>query len=382
MKIKIGLDARTIFSSTPTGVGKTLTSLYKRIFLLEPSWEFYLYSYLRGPQISDIFPYNQNIKKREIDIKVYWRFGKWEVIWMQVFLPIAIWKDNINLFHHTFGLSYYAPCAKIITIYDLWVLRFAVGYQQKKIKSFYRPYEWDIKNAKKIITISEYTKKEILDTFGMQYKNKIDVIYLAPEDNYHPLQDESSLEVIKKKYSIIGPYIFAFGQYIRRKNTQRLLESFSIFIKKVKKDVQLVVAGMRDYNSLEYLRNLTKELDIENRVIFTGFIPEEDMPFLLSGAEFLAFVSLYEGFGVSPLEAMACDCPVIASNVTSIPEIVGDAAILVNPYDVNEIADAMVSLFNNSQLRKELIEKGRERIKLFSWDRVAKETLRIYRETL
>lgn len=386
-KVKIGLDARLIFSSYHGSHYKIIIDLYKRIPLLEPSWEFYLYyipGLINNIEVDSILSDYKNVKKRAVEIKGF-RFIKEHIwsVWENVCLPIAAFSNQINLLHcPAKDLPHYTHCAKVVTIHDLMLLKVDQLVSQKEICAFRNMVKLGLKTAQKIITGSEYAKKEMLDTFGKKYERKIKVIHWAPEDNCRPLQADNRLALFKNKYSISSPYIFAFGGILPRKNIRRVLESFALFIKKVKKEVKLMISWSIEPKVLQIFKNLSRDLGIEEKVIFTGFIPEEDIPFLLSGAEFLVFVSLYEGFGLPPLDAMACDCPVIASNVTSIPEVVGDAAILVNPYDINEIADAMVNLFNNSQLRKELIEKGRERIKHFSWDKAARETLQVYREVL
>lgn len=376
-EIRIGLDARAIFSQNRRGTAKNLIDLYDRIPALEPNWEYYLYCEPNNIALESIFLNVKGMKKREIDIRGY-RFNAWE----QIRLPIAALIDKINLLHSPANASpYYIPCAKVVTIHDLSPLKLDLGFLQSKIRAIQRNIQHSLKSAKKIITVSEYSKKDILDTFGKQYEDKIEVIYWAPQDNYHPIEDKNKINMIKNKYSINNRYIFAFSAYSTRKNPERLLESFSIFSKKTKENILLLIAGIESALLLS-LKNLIEQLDIDKKVIFAGFVPEEDIPFLLSGAEFLIFIPLYEGFGLPPLDAMACDCPVIASNVTSIPEVVGDAGILVDPYNVNEIADAMVNLFGNNKLRNELINKGRGRIKHFSWDKTAKETVEVYREAL
>lgn len=375
--IKIGLDARTIFSQIRRGTAKNLIDLYDRIPVLEPSWEFYLYCEPNDVALESIFSDAENIKKNEIDIKGY-RINAWE----QIRLPIAALIDKINLLHSPANTSpYYTPCAKVVTVHDLSPLKLNLGFSQSKVRAIQKNTQQSLKSAKKIITVSEYSKKDILNTFGKQYADKIEVIYWAPEDNCQPVEDKNKINMIKNKYSINSRFIFAFSAYSTRKNPERLLESFSIFTKKIREDMQLVITGIGP-ECPGPLEKLTKQLDIAKKVIFIDFAPDEDIPFLLSGAEFLVFIPLYEGFGLPPLDAMACDCPVIASNVTSIPEVVGDTAILVNPYDVNEIADAMATMFNNNQLRNELINKSRERIKHFSWDKTAEKTLQVYKEAL
>lgn len=386
-RVKIGLDARAIFAPYHGSVRKNLIDLYKRIPLLESSWEFYLYyipGLINNIEVDSILSGYKNVKKRAVEIKGF-RFIKGYIwsMWENVCLPIAAFNNRINLLHcQATSSPYYIHCAKVITIHDLAHFKVDQLVSQKEIGAFRNMIKFGLKTAQKIIAVSEYTKKDILDTFGKKYERKIKVIYWAPMDNYRPLQSDNRLALCKNKYSISSPYIFVFGGILPRKNIRRVLESFALFIKKVKKEVKIMITWISEPKVLQIFKNLSRDLGIEERVIFTGFVPEEDIPFLLSGAEFLVFVSLYEGFGLPPLDAMACDCPVIASNVTSIPEVVGDAAILVNPYDINEIADAMVNLFGNSQLRKELIEKGRERIKYFSWDKAARETLQVYKEAL
>lgn len=388
-KIKIGFDARGIFSPPSRGMSKVAVNLYKRMPLLEPEWDFYLY-YIPSESVNKkantIFTDIKNIRKKGIDIKGH-RFMKEHIfsVWENVSLPATLLFDQISLLHCADHTSpYYISCPKLATIHDLCSLMANHQYMtQHGIDLLRFKIERLIKGSEKIIAVSEYTKKDILETFGMRYEKKIKVIYSAPSDNCRPLQMERGIVGVKNKYSIKGPYIFAFGDIYPRKNFPRLIKSFAILTKTVKKDIQLVISGQPEFAKLfNDLRSLANSLGVEEKVNFIGFVPDDDIPFLLSGAEFLSYISLYEGFGLPILDAMACDCPVIASNTTAIPEAAGDAAILVDPCDVDQIADAMANLLNDSRLRQELIVKGRERVKLFSWDKAATETIKVQKEAL
>jgi glycosyltransferase involved in cell wall biosynthesis len=247
-------------------------------------------------------------------------------------------------------------------------------------------YTWStvfaLKRAKKIITVSNFSKKEILDIFGKErgldqarLEKKITVIYCGYSRNFHCLlPDKEKLNVLKK-YGFTQPYLFYVGRVERKKNVISLVEAFALMIERNKQlQHKLVLTGAASfgYDEVKYMIN---QYNIEDRVIKTGWIGEEDLPCLYASADAFIFPSFYEGFGIAPLQAMASGVPVVASRVSSIPEVVGDAALLINPHDVNDLSAAMERIIVDRQLRDQLISRGLERTKLYSWSKAAEETL-------
>ena len=233
-----------------------------------------------------------------------------------------------------------------------------------------------IKSADKIIAISHHTKNDIIQHFKIP-EDKIKVIHLAANKNYKPLQGDK-INKIKQKYDLNCPFILYVGGLAPNKNVKRLIQAF-YKLKKQGINHKLILTGVKRWKYKSIFETIEK-LNLQKDVIFTGYVPDEDLPALYNAADLFVYPSLYEGFGLPPLEAMACGTPVITSNTSSLPEVVGDAGIMVNPYDVDELANKMYEVLTNDGLGEELSKKGLERAKLFSWKKCAEEHLKVYEE--
>lgn len=231
------------------------------------------------------------------------------------------------------------------------------------------------KKAARIITGSEYTKKDIVKHLGVA-PGRVTVIYNGVDSSFRPLEKGTDAERVALKYGITGDFIFYVGNHGANKNLKRLLEAFSIL---KRDDCQLILAGKTDPRR-KPLYDLVGTLGLEGRARFIGAVPDEDLPHLYSMAKLFVFPSLQEGFGLPPLEAMACGTPVVSSDSTSLPEVVGDAAVLVDPADTGSIKDGMEKVLASPSLRSELKEKGLMRVKQFSWRVAAEKTLKVYEE--
>ena len=217
-----------------------------------------------------------------------------------------------------------------------------------------------------LATVSEYSKSDIVNTYGIQAE-KIDVIYLGISENFSRPVSETVCKRVKEKYAGGSDYFFALGTIQPRKNISRLMQAFDLFIKETKSNLKLLIAGKELYRTAE-LHRLKAQLKCGENIIFTGRLAEAELPIILSSSICLVFVPVFEGFGLPAIEAMQCKVPVIASNVTSIPEIVGDAALLVDPYSIEEIKNAMERIYFQPALRTILIEKGGARKQNFNWE--------------
>jgi len=294
-------------------------------------------------------------------------------IWEQFVLPTRL-KGNL-----LFSPSNTGPLLverQVVTIHDITPLdhpewlnpRFARWYQ------FLIPHL--VHKAQKVIAVSEFTKRRICDVASLK-PNKVVVIYNGIDERFRP----KSFEEIDQFKDALGiadfRYILTVATIEPRKNLQRLLEAWSVACSNLPQDVWLVVAGAKGKDIIFKNTSLKK---LPPRVYMPGYVPDEHLPALYSGAIALVYISLYEGFGLPPLEAMACGTPVLTSNVTSLPEVVGDAALMVDPYDVDAIAEGIKRLIEDDNLRKELSQKGLARAKLFNWDRTAEVTWSVLKE--
>ncbi len=236
--------------------------------------------------------------------------------------------------------------------------------------------EKSCKRADKIITISEFSKSEIVKYLEVP-EEKIEVVPNGVDTERFRFDiSEEAVEVAKEKYAIKGSYILYLGTIEPRKNVQKLIQAYALLKKEFPAAPQLILAGGRGWFS-EGIYGQAEESGVKEYVRFLGYVADDDVPILLKGAEIFVFPSLYEGFGMPVLEAMACGTPVLTSNVASLPEVAGDAAVLVNPYDTKGIKQGMAELLQNSELRQQCREAGLARVQEYSWKKTADRYLEI-----
>lgn len=238
-----------------------------------------------------------------------------------------------------------------------------------------------LKNAKKIITVSNYSKQEMAEVYNdlenkIKFKNKIQVIHNGY--NKYLYEKEKTAEEMNKaleRYGLKKPYVLYIGRLEKKKNTPALIEAFAI-MRENNKDIKhkLVLVGDAGFGYDE-VKYMAQEYLLEDEVIMPGWVEEDDMPFIYCGADVFVFPSLYEGFGIPLLQAMACGVPIAASSTTSIPEVAGDAALLFNPRDVSEISESMEKIIKDNDLKNKLIVRGKKQVENFSWEKCARETL-------
>jgi len=298
--------------------------------------------------------------------------------------PFLLKKYNLDLLHYTdFRVppTYWAlkPTKNISTVHSTDPLLLPCG-SSITTRSIFQYLGIINKKMDAVITVSESEKKLINKIFRIP-EEKIKVTYLGVDTNiFKKLDFHKCCTDIFKKYSIKPPFMLHVGHYRPIKNTYRVLQAFHQ-LKKRGIDSKLVVIGkhMMYFNQI---RDVIKKYNLENDVIFTGYVPLEDLPKFYNIADVFIHPSLHESFGLVLLEAMACGCPVVTSNIYSMPEIAGDSAFLVDPYDTNEIATGIYEVLASDRLRNNLIKKGLKRIKSFTWDKCAKKTFQVYKEVL
>jgi glycosyltransferase involved in cell wall biosynthesis len=319
------------------------------------------------PDIRFIAPQYIIHKELAKDLEVN-RYGKLKGhLWEQIYLPIYL-KQNNNLL--LLNLANTAPLfygKQIVTIHDLAFLRNPQWFS----KRFYYYYKFLIpkitQKALIIITVSNFIKREIMEILNVP-ESKIKVSYGAVPEGFSVMPTN-----VENKY---GDYILAVSSLDPRKNFKNLLLAFD---KLALKNIKLVLVGSR--NKIFSNQHLDR-FSAKQNIIFTDYVPNEHLKYLYKNARLLVFPSLYEGFGLPPLEAMACGCPVVVSNVASLPEVCGDAAYYVDPYNIESIAQGMYEVLTDETLRQGLIQKGLERVKFFSWEKSAKEHIRIFEDIL
>lgn len=228
-----------------------------------------------------------------------------------------------------------------------------------------------VKKAERIATVSEFTKQDIVNSFKAN-PDKIDVVYNGVNESYHHV-DNDTKKFTRFKYSNGNPYFIYVGSINPRKNIANLLRAFDNFKKKTPNNANLVIVGAKMWGGYKELDHVYKHMKYQKDVLFTGRLSNEELNKVISSALAMVYVSKFEGFGIPILEAMKCQTPVITSNITSMPEVAGDAAFLIDPHSVNSITEAMLKIFMDENLRAELIKKGNERLINFSWQKTSEK---------
>lgn len=300
-----------------------------------------------------------------------------------LFLPIDLLTLKTDIVHFLthFEAPLIQPQRTIITVHDVIPLIFIEDIHPEirgHVKKAIKLQKYVFKNAAKIIAVSHHSKNDLITYYNIP-QEKIKVIHSGIEETFKKVKDKLLLEKIKNRFHVNGTILFYTGGLEKRKNMQRLLLAFSKLLNNFKRKIYLVIGG-EDILYLPEIKNMVKELGIEHKVVFTEYLSDQDLVLLYNIADVFVFPTLYEGFGFPPLEAMACGTPVVTSNISSLPEIVGNAAVLVNPYKVDSIVDGVVEVLKNWDLRKNLIKKGFAKVKLFSWEKTAEQTVKVYEE--
>ena len=282
-------------------------------------------------------------------------------------------KEKTDVFFTpTHYLPPFAPKNCVITILDVSYIYFPELFNKRDLVQLKKWTKYSAKKAKKILTISKSSKNDIIKEYGVS-SEKVAVVYPGTKNESRSMNHELSMDKLGNKFGIKNKYILFVGTLQPRKNVERLIEAFA---KLKRDDLDLVIIGKKGW-MFEDILNAPKKFNIADRVRFLHEVTDEELPSFYKNAEMFILPSLYEGFGLPILEAMSWGCPVITSNVSSLPEAGGEAVLYVNSESVDDISEKMQKLINDENLRKELIKKGYEQVKKFSWEKTARETLRV-----
>lgn len=377
--MRICIDARNLISlERMGGTGEYLQNLLINLAKIDVENEYILFlNYIRGRHRTAVKDYvGKNFHERVC--RIPWQFVR--SLFEKIHLPIELLTGRVDIFHGTdFMIPRQLFGKSVVAIHDLMYLNYPEFLEPEWVESYKRNVKWSLTRSDLIIVASNFVKGDILKNFNMS-KDKIRVIYNGISDHFMVLKEQPRA-YITKKYGIKYPYILFVGTLEPKKNLVRLVEAFYQLLRSKPKRLNLVLAGGEGcLNYRDKIEQKVKELNLKEEVIFTGYIQDEDLPKLYNCAEIFVFPSIFEGFGIPPLEAMASGLPVIASDAASLPEIAGDAGILVDPFDTKAITEAISSCLSNDQLRKTLIRKGLARAGLFSWEATARQTLALYKE--
>lgn len=378
--MQIWVDAPTLGNKPLTGVENYTLNLIKNLSVLDRKNSYSIYGLRINQDGLDIR--NGNFVLKEIPDLIRTRsiWYSWS-IWNYFISPIMLLRERPDVYISSIpALPLYCPVPSIFIAYDISPMIIPDAFFTGTRIKFKMDIQHAAQYAKGIIAISQSTKDDIVRYLKVD-QSKISVIYPGYDNNlFAPIDDQALLDGVCRKYGIGGNYILHVGTLEPRKNTKRLIEAYLRLRKTGAIKHKLVITGAKGWLYDEVLL-LMQDTVYRNEIIFTGYIDIEDLPSLYSGADVFVYPSLYEGFGLPPLEAMACGTPVITSNVSSLPELVGDVGILVDPYSVDEIADAIYRVVSDDKLREDMRQKGLKRAKIFSWEKAAREMLNVIEST-
>lgn len=361
--MRLGVDAREIQDGVYTGIGRPLANFLHFFSGRDNKDTCVLFSAKK-------IPIDFGKRVSNMVVAEYNTF-----VWDQWSLPRAIKKAGVDIFYSPYyKIPLLKPCRTVSAILDLMYIAYAPYSQEISplSKLYYATFgKFYAHQADKILTCSQYSKQDIKRIYEVN-DAKIEIIPLSVASLYFAPQDFSQVAAIKRKFNINGRYILYMGNFKAHKNIAQLIHAFAEIAQEFP-DVNLVLAGPKEH-TYEELVKIIQSHHLTDRVIFTGKIMETDGPqYLYQGAEVFVMPTFYEGFGIPPLEAMACGVPVIASRATSIPEIVGDAGILIDPDNASELAKAIRKIFQDPRLKQEFINKGLKRARDYEADKVSKQ---------
>ncbi len=371
--MKIAIDARNIYRTSRRGTGKNLIDLYRRVASLRPEWTFFMF--YQYECLDDPFSDFSNVISRRIDIP-----GDRYNFWQNIRLPLAAKMCGADILHSPANTAPRYPIVpSVVTIHDLhWFdSRFQTAVSKRLANNLARA----VKSAKTIITPSEFTRNQIVKVFGVSTDNII-VNHWAPESNCGRISDCTHISNVKQRYGLAPDkeYVFGFGAKDVRKNTERILCAWSELGAGLRARFSLLLVGIQE-DTLKRFEAEVKQLGIEDSCHLHSFADESDLPALMSGASVLCYPSLGEGFGLPILDGFTCGTAVLTSNVSSLPEIAGNAAMLVNPENTHSIAGGLRQLLSDRALLQSFVERGNERVKDFSWGRCAETVVKVFEDS-
>jgi glycosyltransferase involved in cell wall biosynthesis len=295
-------------------------------------------------------------------------------------LSAALRRQPVDVLHVQFTAPPFAPCPLVVSIHDLSFEHLPQTFKRRSRIQLRWTVRSSARRAARILALSESARQDIIETYRIA-PERVTMIPLAAPAHFEPVADEKHLQRIRHTYGIDGDYILSVGSIQPRKNLIRLVRAFAN-LRQARPGVKLpklVLVGKKSWLYDETLQ-VIEQSGIGDDILLTGYVPEADLPALYSGAICFVYASYFEGFGLPPLEAMKCGTPVIVGDRTSLPEVVGDAGLLVNPFDEAEIASAIAKLIDNPDLRRTLRVKGLKRASEFSWRETARRTLEVYQQ--
>ncbi len=379
--MKIAFDAQVLIKGEKTGIGWYAENILMRMpGLKEDTYQLNLFTLgYTKEQLSNAFKY-ADLGYR-INKCVWFHDVLYRMMWNFFSVPYSLFfrkSDDI-----TFFFNYVIPPGvkgkKLVIVHDMAYKAYPETVRKRTRRLLNIALKKSCKRADHIITISQFSKNEIVKYLNIP-EEKISILPCGVDSTlYHQNYTDEHIHRVRSKYKIQEEYFLYLGTLEPRKNIVRLIKAYAKLIENVPNYPKLVLAGRKGW-MYDGIFEMVKSLNLMDDIIFTGYVEAVDTPLLIKGAIAFLFPSIYEGFGMPPLEAMACGTPVLTSNLSSLPEVVGDAGILVDPFSVEEIRDGMEILVADKELRKNLSNRGLERSKLFNWNYSVERLNEIFHE--
>ena len=368
--MRIGIDARKLHDF---GIGTYIRNLILELAKIDRTNEYVLLTRPQDVSVADSLGDNfRAVPNRSEN----YSFAE------QLSIPMAVKRERLDLFHSThYVLPALTPSRSVVTIHDCIhlmfpeYLRHRLGYAYARASLFTAAHKSD-----RILTVSEQSKRDILKFIEVP-PEKIVVTHNAIDDRVSVPPSDEEVKRTRERYQLSQSYLLYVGNIKPHKNLERLIEAFHLVRAQGRSELELLIIG-DEISKLQSLRRAVHKYDIHRYVRFLGYVPDMTLAVLYRLASVFVFPSLYEGFGLPPLEAMASGTPVVTSDVSSLPEVVGDAAVLVDPYSAQAIADGILKVLRSSHLRDELRQRGLRRAQEYSWARSVERVHRVYTEVL
>jgi len=363
----IGIDASRATSSQPTGTERYSLKLIRHLLAIDTPHRYRLYFNQRPPL--DLFPPSDDLETRNMPWPRLWTHAR--LSWEMAAHPPDV------LFVPAHVLPILHPRRSVVTVHDLGYLYFPGAHRRLDRIYLDLSTRFNAQFAAHVLADSQATRRDLIACYGTP-EDRISVVYPGRDEAFSPVTSRDQLAEARARYRLPMHYILCLGTLQPRKNLARLFEAFALLARRNLGSelvgLKLVVVGKQGWLYQGFMRQIER-LGLQEDVIFTGYVPRADLPAILSGASVFVFPSLYEGFGFPVVEAMVCGTPVVCSNTASIPEVAGNAALLVDPTDVEAMAQAISCILCDEELRATLRERGFAQARKFSWQRCARETL-------
>jgi glycosyltransferase involved in cell wall biosynthesis len=365
--IRIAVDASSLLARHPRGEGRSLLRLYEEIARIRPDWSFIFFGTQSAKSADEIRARIPNSEIRTFELPGF----RWN-LWENLGLPIAAWRSGADLLHcSSSGAPIWSPLPMVMTVHDVIPLIMDDGMDDDGVERFRQRLAAGLRQSRSVIAVSSHTRLDLIQVMKVD-PDKIEVVYWGADSNPAALDADRPTTGL-----ILG---FGGGGAVR-KNTPAMVHMF-VKVAAHHPTASLVILGVTDAVQRNQLQDLIDKLALQGRVSLMGYVSDAELENSFKKATCLVYISLYEGFGLPPLEVMVHGVPVVASNRSSIPEVVGDSGILVDPENIDEVADAVLNLLHNQALHRQLSEKAWQRARQFSWRNTAERTVSIFEAAL